>query len=240
MSGAMLGPFWPAGSGTEPPGPGPGRGPLGEKRPEGAAGVVSFVRHGQVHNPGAVFYGRLPRFALSALGREEAQAAAVALGDEPLAAVFSSPLLRARQTAQEILRGRDGLKLRLSRLLIEVKTPFDGEPSAEVRSRGDDVYTGAGPGFEQPADVLSRTLRFITRALEEFPGHHVVAVTHGDPIAFVAAWAGGLEIVPRSKTRLAPLGIAGGYPATGSITTLSFPASSPDSKPRLRYRRPLR
>jgi len=200
---------------------------------------ISFVRHGQVHNPGKVFYGRLPRFGLSQQGLAEARATAVDLGSAPVAAVFSSPLLRARQTAREILRCQEDLRLRVSRLLLEVKTPYQGHPAEEVRARGDDVYTGVGPGFEQPADVLSRVLRFVARVRREFAGRQVVAVTHGDPIAFLALWAGGLEVIPRNKTRLAPLGIRGGYPATGSLTTLLFPSPSIDGRrPRLRYRQP--
>jgi len=201
--------------------------------------TLSFVRHGRVLNPEDIFYGRLPGFRLSSQGREEARAAARALQSEPLAAVFSSPLLRARETAQELLEGRSDMRLQVSRLLVEVKTPYDGHPAPEVRARGDDVYTGAGPEFERPASVLSRVLRFVARVRAEYPRRHVVAVTHGDPIAFLALWVGGLPIVPQNKTRLAPLGIFGGYPATGSITSFTFPASaSPDARPQMRYWRP--
>lgn len=200
---------------------------------------ISFVRHGRVHNPQAVFYGRLPRFGLSERGRQEAQAAAAVLGDEPLAAVFSSPLLRARQTAREIVRARAGPggPVRLSRLLLEVKTPWEGKPSEAVRARADDVYTGAGPGYEQPADVLARVLRFVARTRQRFPGLHTVAVTHGDPIAFLVLWCGGREVIPANKTRLAPLGIAGGYPATGSVTTLAFATEDPGERPRVSHQR---
>lgn len=202
---------------------------------------LSFVRHGRVRNPQAVFYGRLPRFGLSERGLAEARAAAELLGGEPLAAVFSSPLLRARQTAREIARARaDSVgPVRLSRLLLEVKTPWEGMPSDAVRARADDVYTGAGPGYEQPFDVLARMLRFVQRVRRRFPGKHTAAVTHGDPIAFLALWAGGREVIPANKTRLAPLGIAGGYPATGSVTTLIFCSlDDPGERPVLEHRRP--
>lgn len=202
---------------------------------------ISFVRHGRVHNPQAVFYGRLPRFGLSERGRREARGAAAHLEAGPLAAVFSSPLLRARQTAAEILRARAGLEvpISLSRLLLEVKTPWEGEPSDAVRARADDVYTGAGPGYEQPADVLARVLRFVERTRRRFPSAHTVAVTHGDPIAFLALWCGGREVIPANKTRLAPLGIAGGYPATGSVTTLVFATEEAGEKPRVAHQRPV-
>lgn len=199
---------------------------------------ISLVRHGRVHNPGQVFYGRLSRFGLSAEGWNEARAAARILSQEPLAAVFSSPLLRARQTAREIVRDREPLRRGFSRLLLEVRTPYEGRPSGEVRDRGDDVYTGAGPGYEQPADVLARVLQFVARTRRRFPGAHTVAVTHGDPIAFLVLWAAGSELVPAAKTRLAPLGIAGGYPATGSVTTLVYASGETGERPALEHRLP--
>ncbi|HUM36859.1 MAG TPA: histidine phosphatase family protein, partial [Anaerolineae bacterium] len=61
-----------------------------------------FIRHGLVHNPDNLIYGRLPGFELSELGHRQAQAAAAALRATPLAALFSSPQLRARQTAAHV------------------------------------------------------------------------------------------------------------------------------------------
>ncbi len=40
---------------------------------------VHLVRHGEVHNPGGVLYGRLPHFHLSENGKKMASAAALAL-----------------------------------------------------------------------------------------------------------------------------------------------------------------
>jgi len=49
---------------------------------------ISLIRHGHVHNPDNIVYGRLPGFRLSELGREQAQAVAAYWRDKPLAAVF--------------------------------------------------------------------------------------------------------------------------------------------------------
>ena len=64
------------------------------------------MRHGEVHNPRAIFYGRMPRFRLSEAGRRQAEAAADYLAGAPLAAIYTSPLLRARQTAAIIQRAQ--------------------------------------------------------------------------------------------------------------------------------------
>jgi broad specificity phosphatase PhoE len=42
---------------------------------------LHLVRHGEVHNPGRVLYGRLPGFGLSDLGTRMAQASATAWKD---------------------------------------------------------------------------------------------------------------------------------------------------------------
>ena len=66
--------------------------------------VVLVVRHTDVHNPNNLFYGRLPRFRLSALGQEQAERTAAYLAGTPITAIYSSPQLRARQTARVIAR----------------------------------------------------------------------------------------------------------------------------------------
>ncbi len=88
--------------------------------------LISFVRHGQVHNPKDLYYGRLPGFHLNDRGRLQAEATAEALRDRDIATVYSSPLVRARQTAEIICSPHPGLTLQFSDLLLDVHSPFDG------------------------------------------------------------------------------------------------------------------
>jgi broad specificity phosphatase PhoE len=46
--------------------------------------TVHLLRHGEVHNPGRVLYGRLPGFKLSELGERQAMAAAEWLGQRKI------------------------------------------------------------------------------------------------------------------------------------------------------------
>src|SRR5262249_56679907 len=98
------------------PRPAGGRGAPARGRTPGRGGPVTttlyFVRHTEVHNPRDLFYGRLPRFRISARGREQAERVADYLADEPIVAVYTSPLLRARQTAQVIAARHPGVPLR--------------------------------------------------------------------------------------------------------------------------------
>jgi probable phosphoglycerate mutase len=199
---------------------------------------IHLVRHGEVHNPENILYGRLPRFSLSVEGRQQARRTGRYLQSLKLAALYSSPMLRARQTAREISYRQQGLKLHLSKDLNEVWSPYEGRPGTEVDARSGDVYTGCPAGFEQPWDLVARAKAFCTRALKRHPGRHVVAVTHGDIIVFSALWALGAAVTPANKTRLIPAGFPVGYPEHASITTLMFERETMEDRPRVAYLNP--
>jgi broad specificity phosphatase PhoE len=200
--------------------------------------AISFVRHGEVCNPDKVFYGRLPGFGLSDNGKLQAIRAAETFNGRQLAAVFSSPLLRARQTAGELIKSRSHLKLRISSLLMEVGSPFDGRSALEVDKRYGDVYTGSGDSFEQPVDIVNRTQKFIRRCRRQYSGQHIAAVTHGDVIAFSVLRAHRQPLVPTHKSGLHHFGISDGYPALASITTFAFRTSQDDETPAVAYLKP--
>jgi broad specificity phosphatase PhoE len=206
--------------------------------PQHAGTCISLVRHGRVQNPSHIFYGRLPGFPLSKKGRQEAAGTARALKNLEIEELFSSPLLRCRQTAIEILHYHPRLKLKQSRLITEVFTPYQGQPSDVVHSRGGDVYTGIGPEYEQPEDILKRVQTFFSRTRRTFSGKHVVAVTHGDVILFMLLWASNFPLTPYYKERFTTLGIMEAYPATSSITTFYYSTDNKDERPSLAYFNP--
>ena len=64
--------------------------------------VVHLLRHGEVHNPDKILYGRLAGFRLSDAGAAMAEKVAEAFADSDVAAVSASPLERAQETAAPI------------------------------------------------------------------------------------------------------------------------------------------
>jgi broad specificity phosphatase PhoE len=200
--------------------------------------VIHLIRHGHVHNPDKILYGRLPRFRLSDKGRGQARAAGEHLARFPVAAIYASPLLRARQTAGEILKFFPDLKLGVSILLNEVCTAYEGLPSDQVDRRRGDIYTGVAACFEQPSDIYQRVARFYQRMRTRYAGRHVVAVSHGDVITFTVLWALGQEMTPENKLRLLQVGYGASYPAHASVTSLAFKSDSPEERPRLTYLQP--
>jgi probable phosphoglycerate mutase len=201
---------------------------------------ISFVRHGEVHNPEQIYYGRLPGFALSDRGHREAQAAAHMLRQQPIAAIYSSPLIRARQTAQAIRTFHADAAPGISRNLSEVYSPYDGQPRSVLDALHWDVYAGTAPPYEQPGDLLARTLHFVAAVRREHAGQHVVAATHGDVIVFLLLWAAGWPVEMRNKRQIVQLGVSDGYPAHASITTLVYRTADAGEHPAFEYIEPER
>jgi probable phosphoglycerate mutase len=192
------------------------------------ATTIDLIRHADVHNPSDVFYGRLPRFRLSDLGRRQAASTAALLAAAPLAAVWTSPMLRARQTAAIIAAAHPRRPpVHRSALLLEVRSHWQGRPTAELDTIGFDFYGHAQPEDETIAAVFARLERLVRRLLGRYPGGHVACISHADPIAIARAGFAGRALVVAS-IRNQP-----DYPAKGSITRLVFPATG--EAPRITY-----
>jgi broad specificity phosphatase PhoE len=182
----------------------------------GAGGTFWFGRHGEVHNPNKIFYGRLPRYGLSKLGIEQANITADFLKVVPLTAAFSSPLLRARQTSTIYLKHHPDVTLKTSSLILEVLTQYQGKLKAEV---GDFNFyePKAHPDDEDMEDVLKRVLRFLRITFKQNKGKHVLAVSHGDPVVFLHAHYVNLPLTLKNVRQ------PNFYPHTASLTRYDFP-----------------
>jgi len=92
-----------------------------------AATQVHLVRHGEVHNPEGILYGRLPGFRLSETGVKMAALAAADLADRGrrIAALTSSPLQRTQESAAPIAEAF-GLPIGTDARLIEPTNHFEG------------------------------------------------------------------------------------------------------------------
>jgi broad specificity phosphatase PhoE len=198
---------------------------------------ISFIRHGAVYNPEDLYYGRQPGFPLSEEGRREALAVARALQDKSIVAIYSSPLQRAIETAEIIREPHPGLSVRISELLAEVYSPFDGRPRSELIARNWNIYEGVDAPYEQPMDVLHRAQRFVTQVRQEHQGRHVVAVTHGDVIAFMVLWGNGIPITAAYREALRQLRwLPNGYPAPASISTFVYKTTDQDELPSFEHK----
>lgn len=177
--------------------------------------TLLLVRHADVHNPNDVIYGRLPRFRLSDLGREQAARLGAFLADEPIAFIYTSPQLRARQTAAHIARHHPDAPIRICSLLAEILTSWQGTPNSQVRPDLNFFAERRGDRDETLSQVAHRMQRFIRLMAKRHPDQMVVAVSHGDPILVLRLLMTGTEPTLAAMR-------SGPYPAKASITRIEL------------------
>jgi len=177
---------------------------------------IFFVRHGEVHNPGAIFYGRLPRFRLSALGERQAEAAGHVLAREPLSAIYTSSLLRARQTGRIIAREHPAIPVKTTQAILEIRSQLQGIATETLDATGWNFYEPRlHDDDETIADIAARIEGFCRLIERRHPDRAVVAVTHGDILAVARARFSGWPLTLSS--------IRGAvYPGTASILRVTL------------------
>lgn len=196
------------------------------------------MRHGHVHNPTGILYGRLPGFRLSDLGLRQAQAAGRWLAGKPIQAIYSSPMERAQETAAIVADYHEGLVPVADERIIEVRTPYEGQPTAELAAQGWDLYSGNRPPYEAPRTVLQRVLQFFEHLALQHDGESVVAVAHGDILVFPWLHAQGEEPEALMKDHLRDYALPVDYPETACIMTFELQKSPRKKLPRVSYHRP--
>lgn len=158
---------------------------------------LHLVRHGEVHNPDGVLYGRLPEFPLSELGQRMASAAASELvsSDRPVASLIASPLERAQQSAQPIADAFS-LDMQIDPRIIEPTNKFEGLPksgpdSGFKKPRYWGRYVNPfRPSWGEPYRSIAARMRAAMDDAWETPGEgDVVLVLHQAPI-----WIAHLDI----------------------------------------------
>lgn len=152
---------------------------------------VVFVRHGQGrNNVERVLAGRTPGFELTPTGRSQAERAARFLAELGVAAVYSSPVQRARQTA-DIISAACSLEAAVDEDLTELDMGrFTGMHYDRIFAEHGNIFTRfyagdsevAAMGVEPFDGVRERVRRAVGRAVRENPGRNVALVTHMDPI----------------------------------------------------------
>ncbi|GAC1319682.1 MAG: histidine phosphatase family protein [Chloroflexota bacterium] len=181
---------------------------------------IVVVRHAEVHNPRDILYGRLPRFRLSRTGVQQAHVTGRFLACRPVAAIYSSPLLRARQTAQIFSGYHPQAERHISKDLLEVKTAYQGSPNSIIKPGFSFFEPLKHPCDESMEDVWTRMRRFLQSVTTRHPGATVVAVSHADPITIMR-----LGLLKQSMT--AESLHAAVYPARASINQITIDATDP-------------
>jgi broad specificity phosphatase PhoE len=151
--------------------------------------VVHLLRHGEVHNPGKILYGRLPGFRLSSDGEAMADKAAAWFDGRGVTHLVSSPLERAQQTARPLAETLD-LPVSIDERLIEAANAFEG---MKVAGSGAGVFGAPRnwwklrnpfqPSWGEPyVEIAARMLAAVEAARDAARGSAAVLVSHQLPI----------------------------------------------------------
>ncbi|MEU0282621.1 histidine phosphatase family protein [Streptomyces sp. NPDC006195] len=156
--------------------------------------VVHLVRHGEVHNPDGVLYGRRPGYHISELGRQMADRVAEYLADRDIAYVVASPLERAQETAAPVAKSH-GLTLDTDDRLIEAANVFEGKAfgvgDGALRRPGNWRYltNPFRPSWGEPyIEQVVRMMGALNGARDAARGHEAVCVSHQLPIWIVRSF----------------------------------------------------
>ena len=161
--------------------------------------TVHLMRHGEVHNPTGVLYGRMPGYHLSDLGTKMAQRVADVIGDRDITHLRVSPLERAQQTAQPLADAL-GLSMVTDDRVIESTNKFQGKtfgvgdnalkhPSSWLL-----LWNPLKPSWGEPyKKIVQRMMAAVHDARDAARGHEAVIVSHQLPI-----WTTRLHVEQRS------------------------------------------
>jgi broad specificity phosphatase PhoE len=180
--------------------------------------VVHLLRHGEVHNPEGILYGRLPGYHLSATGRQMAAAAADYFADRPVVAVFASPLERAQETARPVA-DRLGLQITTDDRLIESGNVLEGTAVSLTHlalnpTNWKYLWNPFRPSWGEPyTKVVARMMTVVERARDAGRGREAVCVSHQLPVWVTRLAAENRRLWHNPKSRECAL---------GSVTSLTF------------------
>ncbi|MDO8106491.1 histidine phosphatase family protein [Isoptericola sp. b441] len=156
--------------------------------------TVHLLRHGEVHNPTGVLYGRLDGFHLSDRGAAMAERVARHLSGaegadrRDVVHVVASPLTRAQETAAPIAR-EFGLDVDRDERLIEAANHFEGltfgvgDGSLRRPAHWRYLWNPFRPSWGEPyRSQVARMLAAVSAARRAAEGHEAVVVSHQLPI----------------------------------------------------------
>jgi broad specificity phosphatase PhoE len=176
--------------------------------------IFLLVRHATCDPVGRSLAGRLPGIALNAEGRAQAAELATRLRDVPLDAIYSSPIQRARETADAIAAGR-ATPVHVADELTEIDvgawagrtfTQLGGD-AAWRRFNAMRSLARASSG-ELMLEVQSRAVAFVERVRGERPEGRVALVSHADVIRGLVAHLAGIPLDLFQRLQIDPASVS--------------------------------
>jgi broad specificity phosphatase PhoE len=169
--------------------------------------TVHLLRHGEVHNPQGILYGRSTGFHLSERGHAMADRIADRIGDRDITHVVSSPLERAQETGAPLAAAL-GLTVEVDERLVESSNVFEGKRfdirdsilrQPQIWSK---LWNPFRPSWGEPyKDVLARMWPAVLDSRRAADGHEAVLVSHQLPIWITRLKAEGRSFLHDPRRR---------------------------------------
>lgn len=149
--------------------------------------TIYFVRHAQAENTEGIYYGRIPGFHLSELGRKQAEKVGKFFEGKNIDTIYTSPLERTFETANLIGQSLPNAKIIHDYELIEANMAgwqglkYDEAYKNEEHERflNDSKARIQGENLTQ----LAKRMRGVAEKIcQKHPGKEVICVTHEFPI----------------------------------------------------------
>ena len=174
------------------------------------ATTVFLVRHAAHDRVDAMLCGRMPGVGLGELGRHQAVLLAERLHCAGVQAVHTSPLRRARETA-EPLAARLGALLHVEHGVTEID--FGDWTGCSFEALGSDPRwlhwnearaAARPPNGESMVEAQSRAVDAVERLRDAHPNGRVAVVSHGDVIKSVLSAFLGLSLDHHHRFDISP------------------------------------
>jgi probable phosphoglycerate mutase len=176
--------------------------------------TVFFVRHASHDRLAHMLCGRMAGIGLREAGRVEAARLAKRLGAADLAAVYSSPLDRARETAEPIAAAA-GRPVQISEALNELDYgAWSGRRWDDLEADPDWVAWNRDrphrrlPGGETLLELQNRMAGWLHEMRERHPGERVAAVSHAEPIKAALLWVLGATLDALGRFEVRPASVS--------------------------------
>jgi probable phosphoglycerate mutase len=166
-----------------------------------------LIRHGDNDVLSYALAGRGPGVHLNANGQQQALRLAEHMADRGIDRIFSSPMERARETAEPLAR-KLGLKIEICEAITEINYgDWTGKTMVELEQvegwkQWNTFRTGTRPpGGESILEVQARTVGQIEKLRRDFPNSSIALFSHGDPLRSTIVYYLGmpLDLIRRLK-----------------------------------------
>lgn len=173
-----------------------------------------LIRHGSTDFIGKVLVGRMPGIHLNTEGRIQASRLAERFRGIPISRIYSSPIERARETAEPLSREL-GIAVEIAEEVSEVEYgEWTGRPISDLLNdpawqHYNSFRTGAHvPGGESVLELQNRLAGWLESTRRAHTDERIAVVSHGDPIKAALAHYMGLHLDMFPRFEISPASVS--------------------------------